>query len=329
MSMSELAVASQKMSVAPCDIALKRIAGIDYLSFAAEAELPINDIEILSGLSFTFALFELVAIGGADCLRPVDKIVSRHLDEGLSSILKYTGKTNEIFTRMMLNVAYYSQDKTGGIRLLDPVAGKGTTLYEGLIKGFDAYGVEIGDKIVAEAYQFMKKYLETEKYKHESEKIRVSGPNKSFVSTKYVIDFAKTKEAFKEKDKTHFEMIAGNSARADFYYKKNFFDIIAGDLPYGVQHGSVTSQKQSSLTRNPAELLESCMPAWVSVLRPGGVIALAWNTYVLSRENIERIFERNGLSVKNDAAYLGFSHRVDQSIIRDVIVAIKPSAKHE
>jgi tRNA G10 N-methylase Trm11 len=274
-------------------------------------------------MSFIYSIFEVVEIGGEKFLKPIEKPGEYFIDESISSILKYTGKTNEIFTRMMINTAYYTQDNTQNIKLLDPVAGKGTTLYEGLIRGFDVFGVEIGDKIVSEAYNYMKKFLETEKYKHTSEIIKISGANKSFSSKKYSFEIARTKEEQKTDKFKHFEIISGNSTYAGLFFKKNLFDIIVGDLPYGVQHGNVTNQKQSSLTRNPAELLEKCMPAWAGVLKPGGAIALAWNSNVLHRDKLVKIFTGCDLMVKDAGAYLGFGHRVDQAILRDIIVACK------
>jgi len=330
---SELAVAAQQMSSAPCDIVLKQIAAVDYLTFSAESALTPGDIEILSNLSFVYAIFEIMTIGGNEYLLPIKKTNMQYVDESISSILKYTGKTNEIFTRMMLNAAYYTlcgvrdtNRDTGAcardIRLLDPVAGKGTTLYEGLIKGFNVYGIEIGDKVVSEVFHFMKKFLETGKYKHQADQLRISGPNKSFISVKYSFDIARTKEEYKNEGIRRFEIIAGNSLHTNIYYKKNYFDMIVGDLPYGVQHGSVSTQKQSSLTRNPAELLEHCLPIWAGALKPDGVIALSWNTNVLPRTDIERLLVKNDFIIQNGDAYLGFAHRVDQSIIRDVVVAV-------
>jgi tRNA G10 N-methylase Trm11 len=169
----------------------------------------------------------------------------------------------------------------------------------------------------------MKKYLETEKYKHKSEKIKISGPNKSFTSVRYSFDIAKTKDDYKNDNLKRFEIISGNSANANAFYKKNTFDIIAGDLPYGVQHGSVTRQKQTALTRNPAELLENCLPVWASVLKQSGAIALSWNINVLPRADISRLLAKCGFTVRDEPAYMGFEHRVDQSIVRDIVVAIK------
>jgi tRNA G10 N-methylase Trm11 len=153
--------------------------------------------------------------------------------------------------------------------------------------------------------------------------MKISGPNKSFSSLRHTFETAKSKEEFKRKNTKTIELIAGNSLYANKYYKKNYFDIIVGDLPYGVQHGNVTNERQTSLTRNPTELLNACLPSWLEVLKPKGIITLAWNSNVLPRNKMEQLFEEQGLIVKNDGPYLQFEHKVDQSILRDIIVAQK------
>jgi tRNA G10 N-methylase Trm11 len=135
------------------------------------------------------------------------------------------------------------------------------------------------------------------------------------------LEIAKNKADVKDKNYRHFEIIAGNSMYADKFYKKNFFDLIVGDLPYGVRHGNVTNEKQSSLTRNPSELLAACLPAWKTVLKRGGVLVLSWNTFVFPRDKFTVLLEDMGFDVFSEGAYLDFVHRVDQSIKRDIIVA--------
>lgn len=327
LSISEFNIVAQKFSTGYGNVQQQNICGIDYLTFHTKDKLSETDIRVISDLSFAYALFEIENVNGEIRLKPIRKIREDFVDESISTILKYTGKTNEIFTRMMINIAFYSQSNTENIRLLDPIAGKGTTLYEGLIKGYNVYGIEIGDNVVNEVYHYVKRFLETARYKFEYASMKISGPNKSFSALRHTFETTKTKEDFKSKNTKTIEIIAGNSLYANMYYKKNYFDIIVGDLPYGVQHGNVTNEKQSSLTRNPAELLNACLPSWQGVLKPNGVIVLAWNSNVLTRKKMEHLFEEQGLIVKNNDAYLQFEHRVDQSILRDIIVAQKADNK--
>jgi len=335
-----------------------------------------RQLSILSKLSFIFALFEIREIDGTIYLKPIELVKDDFIDGSISGILKYTGKTNEIFTKLLINVAYYTYINSNAdtqraphqndisvgrdahiaphmksdvpypnntsvgrdaliaphrdsecvgrnVRLFDPVAGKGTTLFEGLVRGFDVYGIEIGSKVVNESTIFLKKFLETARYKFSYSSTKMSGANKSYTAIRHLFVTAKNKEELKSKNTKTIEMVAGNSLYANQLYKKGFFDIIAGDLPYGVQHANVTNEKQSSFTRNPEELLAACLPSWLDVLKNGGVIALSWNRNVLPRENIVRQLAANGVAVLDEGAYAQFAHRVDQSIWRDVVVGIK------
>ena len=322
LAIPEFLIVTQDFTQKISDLQQEMIAGIEYLTFHIENPLTDNEIQTLSSLSYAYALYRLCYINDELLLLPVARTNPLFLDEGISGILKYSGKTNEIFTRMLINIAYASQANRTDIRLLDPIAGKGTTLFEGLIRGFDVYGVEIGEKVVAEAVTFTKKYLENARYKFTCHSLKCSGPNKSYTAQRHSFSIAANKEDRKNKLSKTCEFIAGNTTHADKYYAKDFFDLIVGDLPYGVQHGNVTNEKQSSLTRNPAELLRVCLPIWKTVLKPGGVIALSWNRNVVARHIIEQIMTDAGFSVKQEEAYI-MDHRVDQSIWRDVIVANK------
>lgn len=323
LSVAEFSIVAQNFS-SPCEnIRCQRLSGIEYLTFETRERLTSAELSMVSELSFLYALFELAELPEGIFLKPIEKSNVVFVEEGIGGILKYPGKTNETFTRMLINLAYYSQENRENICLLDPIAGKGTTLYEGLVKGFHVYGIEIGETPVNEAYHFLKRFLETARYKFEYNSLKLSGPKKSFSAQRHTFQTAKTKVEWKQKNTHTIELVAGNSLYANKYYKKDFFDLLVGDLPYGVQHGNVTKENQSSLTRNPTELLNTCLPAWREVLKPMGTIALAWNCHVLPRQKMEYIFEELGFAVKRDTPYLQFEHRVDQSILRDIIVARK------
>ncbi len=247
------------------------------------------------------------------------------MNDDVNTILKYSGKTNELFTRMMLNVGLLSGSFFGatGISVLDPVAGKGTTLFEAAASGWNAYGVEIGEKPVHEMCVFFRKYLETGKFKHVVAQERISGEEKRFKSEMTRFEYSASKEAQKAGAKQILCMVEGDSQYADRYFRREQFHLIVGDLPYGVQHGSHSQAASPSLTRNPRELVKACLPAWLEVLKPGGTIVLAWNQFVLDREAFASVFRIKGLTVLNDTPYDKFLHRVDQAINRDIIVVRK------
>ena len=297
------------------------ISDIFYLTFETVEELTDELLGNLSRLSFLYALFKLEKVNERTCLFPVSLNDIKYINSSISSILKYTGKTNEIFTRMLLNIAYFSSDFVGKeINILDPIAGKGTTLYESLIFGHNAYGIEISDKVTLEAYTFIKKYLELEKYKHTTKKEVLKSLNKA---SRYTVEIAKTKEDVKSKKIKTWSMISANSKDADKLFKKNYFQLIVGDLPYGVQHGNVANSKVSGLTRSPRELLENCASSWYNVLQKNGILALSWNSFLLKRSDFAKILVDKGFTILEGEDYINLEHRVDQAIKRDIIVAKK------
>ncbi len=83
---------------------------------------------------------------------------------------------------------------------------------------------------------------------------------------------------------------------------------------------------RSTLVRSPRDLLAAAVPVWTRVLRPGGAIGISWNTYVTKREDLVEILSGAELEICEGGPFAEFSHRVDQAIVRDLIVAGKPVA---
>lgn len=327
MALAELELSCLQFDMKCSNVQVAEIAGVRYLQFESEKEIAQKEIVLISRLSYFFALFESKGEGDDLALLPISRADFGYVDDKISSILKYPGKTNEIFTRMMINVAAMSSDfdATEPLNMLDPVSGKGTTLFEGLIYGYDVYGIEIEQKQVHEASVFFKKYLENERYKHDFEKRPIAGTHKSDMIYISEYEFARNKEEFKDAgSRKTFALVQGKTEDADQYFKKNSFDLIVGDLPYGISHGNRTGKKNLSATRNPSELLTLALPAWFNILRKGGALVVAWNSFIVKREVLAALFEANGFEVLMDSPYDKFEHMVDKSIKRDIIVAKKP-----
>jgi SAM-dependent methyltransferase len=298
----------------------QELGGIPYIVFETETALSESELTRLSRLSFTYAIF-LMHDG---TLIPLDKNSAYVLNDDISTMLKYTGKTNELFTRLMLNIAisFVQNDDNQPLRVLDPLCGKGTTLFEALLPGHHAAGIEIDEKLAHEAVVFFKKYLETAKVKHSNHTEKVSGSDhegKKFTAARHRVTLTK--------DKLDFEIIAGNTVHANTYFKKKSMHVIVGDLPYGVQHGSTaTSVKKDkakgSITRNAMGMLTEALPQWLKVLKTGGVIALAWNLFLIPRSEMDELFIKHGLIIPDETKDK-FVHRVDQAINRDFIIGIK------
>jgi len=327
LALAELKLASRRLSSYPKEEPnVVRIEDIRYLAIETQVELIESDLEIISRLSFVFALFKSKKLEDISCLIPLKKKPYLSLEEKISSILKYQGKTNELFTKMMINVALLSSDfgYSDSIKLLDPIAGKGTTLFEGAVSGFDVYGIEIEPKSVHESIIFFKKFLEEERFKHISGKRQIYGTTKAEAIWISEFEYAKTKELFKSKTPNKkLGMICGKSQDAFKYFKKKHFNLLVGDLPYGVFHGNTTGKINEARTRDPSRLLNKSIEDWYQVLKFGGVAVIAFNAFVASKDKISKIFTQKGFKIMTDIPFTEFEHRVDQSIKRDIIVAKK------
>ena len=112
-----------------------------------------------------------------------------------------------------------------------------------------------------------------------------------------------------------------------FPLRPGSFDAVVTDLPYGVQHGGRGESSASGRSgstgpdhAHPQVLLERALPAWHRWLRPGGGLAVAWNTKLTKRAEMVAALHRTGFEpISTDPHRL--AHTVDASIDRDVIVA--------
>lgn len=339
-AMAEMSLCCDSLN-SPCSIPRSMdIAGVSYLVFNSRDELGEMDIRKISCLSSFFALFKITGSGKEqEQLIPVPRSSIHYLHPAISSLQKYKGKTNELFTRMMLNTALMAAgiNPAPRIRILDPVAGRGTTLFESMILGLDAFGIEQDRNAVQESSVFLRQYLQTGRLKHKQNKRQVGGSGKNNAVFSVEFEYARSKEEFMDPESRRIAaFIHGDAREAHRYFRKNFFHLIVGDLPYGISHGSKnvdqgsaklkpgSAKQRGSLTRNPLELLEACLPSWIRVLKPGGAIALAWNTNVLSVNRVREALSAHGFSLPEGEAFNRFGHQVDRAIRRDIVVGLKP-----
>jgi SAM-dependent methyltransferase len=300
------------------DIGVARMGSVDYVTFSAPRLDPVQ-VAVLSNLSSLFALF----VRDGRSLIPVDLARADLFDSDLITIQKYAGKTNEHFTKLLLNVtlaasAFAREFPRRKLSVLDPLCGRGTTLNQALMYGFDSAGVEL-DKRDFDAYgAFIQRWLKDKRLKHRAQLGHVKGQRK--LSLTLAVD----KAAHKAGNKIALTFVSADTLRAAEVYPPRSFDLIVTDAPYGVQHGSQTPRER--LGRGPVEMLAAALPIWREVLRPGGAMGIAWNTFVARRESLAELMTEAGFVVQNSAAYLGFRHSVDQAISRDIIVATNGAA---
>lgn len=328
---AELAVFSERaLGGRVRDVEETAIGGVPYVTFSAD-ELTEQDVRLLSNLSSLYALFQIEG----ELLRPVALQPLDLFGSDLLTIQKYSGKTNEYFTKLLLNVTAMATDSpmdliTGRPRVFDPMCGRGTTLNQAMMYGLDAAGMDIDGKDFDAYAAFLKTWLKNNRLKHQAEVTNVRR-EKAVLGRRLHVTLGASKERYKSGETMEITVVNADSLGAGRFFRPASFDLIVTDAPYGVQHGSRPKGAQPGrrggpqLSRSPVELLTAAVPEWARLLRPGGAVGISWNTFVGRREQLAEILASSGLDVRDSDAYRGFRHRVDQAISRDLIVAAKPS----
>lgn len=292
------------------------LAGQAYLLVTLDESLPpsLPVLAILARLGATSEVYEyfehIEAIPGP-FLRPLERPFTPFVPLEMAEIRRYKGKTNEVFTRVLLNVAIlagaYREQLTGRLRVLDPLAGGGTTLFLALAAGYDAFGIELERQAVETTAAFVRQYLDNEHipYKEVDERGRRAGRRYQF-------------EIGRKGASRTLVLAHGDSAQAHLHMREvpggPRMHAIVGDLPYGIQHvGEI------------AGMLSQALPVWERILLPGGTLALAWNATRIERtEMVELLVRCARLRVCNDPPYTQLAHTVDRVIKkRDILVAVK------
>lgn len=301
------------------DVAETVIGGVPYVTFSAPS-LDDRDVALLSNLSALYALFGVEG----DLLRPVALRPLDVFDSDLLTIQKYSGKTNELFTKLVLNLTALSTDRPADLvdarlRVFDPLCGRGTTLNQAMMYGFDAAGLDVDAKDFDEYGRFVRTWLRNKRIKHEANVVPIRREHAQ-LGRRLDVSLGVTKERYKAGDVLRLSYVNGDTVRCAEFFRPGSFDVVVTDAPYGVRHGS----REERLSRTPVRLLRGALPGWVKVLRSGGAVGIAWNTHVADRAQLVSTVRDAGLAVLDDGPYREFAHRVDQAIARDVLIARKP-----
>jgi len=265
----------------------------------------------LGATSEAYEFFERIGDVEGPFLRPFETTFVPFLPLEIAEIRRYKGKTNEVFTKVLLNIAVFAgafaHQFTGRLRILDPLAGGGTTLFLALANGYDAFGIEHQKQDIETTIVFLRQYLHSihMPFKELDERARRSGRRYQFEighkdeTRRFVLAHGDTRDA-----NLHMQEVPGGP----------HMHAIVGDLPYGVQHfGEI------------AGMLSKALPVWENILLPGGTIALSWNATRIDRAAMLDLVEKyTHLRVRNDQPYTQFEHMVDRVIKkRDILVAVK------
>ena len=295
------------------EVATERRGGAVFFAFETEA-LTERDVRMLSQLAGVYVMFS--EQDGA--MTPMEPLHPQYIGEDLPALLKYKGKTNEMFTDSMLTMALASSafiaQHDGALTVCDPMAGRGTTLMLALRRGYHGVGIEIGKADVKECCDYMTRYLEFHRIKHKKSESALTVRGKlGGRETKFVL--SDSAEHFKEGDTRSLRMICGDTREAGALLKGESVHLMVTDVPYGVQKG--TAGKQDSI----GGTLAQAMPGWLRALKCGGVLAMSFNTYVTKRADLEQICTATGFEIVDTPP---LEHWVEQAVNRDVILARKP-----
>ena len=191
-------------------------------------------------------------------------------------------------------------DVTETVKLLDPMCGRGTSLFWAMRYGLKAKGLEHDKKAIEDVRRNVKKWCKIHRQKHKINEGFLGGSKKS-----------KSGEFFElSVGSTSARIMTGDAVDADKSLKSDRFDIIVSDLPYGVQHFA------NDGSRNPLAVLEQCAESWKTCLKKTGVMVLAFNRNNPKRQALVNVFENAGWQVFDFEA----KHRMSESIVRDVLI---------
>lgn len=260
-------------------------------------EAPESAAADLVRLSTIQAVFVDTGDGG---LRPVDADPGYTLPRAVVWGAKYRGKTHELVTQLAVGLALRTTRAPLGTgpAVLDPMAGRGTTLLWAARLGLDAWGVEQEPA----APDHLRAHIALQAKLHRFHHRVATGS----------VGSKRTRTPFLDAwlGESRLRLFSGDSRHVARMVGPTRFACIVADLPYGIQF------KGKRQSRSPLSLVAECAPAWAEVLAPGGSMVLVWNRFLPKRPELVEAIASTGLTP------LSFEvpHRMSASIHRDVVV---------
>ncbi len=289
------------------EIQPRHLGGLDYLQFDLPTEpdeAVARELGMLSMTSACFVHYDRIGDVPGPLLRPVETRVRWALPPDLLTTRRYRGKTNEMFTQFMLNVARASSALAGRswetLRVFDPLSGGGTTLFAALILGASAAGVEHNANDVESTVSYLQGFLRTHGVAAQVKHERLRGLGRRHL-------FAIGRGGGQTCLLAHGDTAESPALIAGFRPH-----LIVTDLPYGIQHRGQLE-----------DLLGGGLPVWAELLPPSGTLVMAWESSRYARaEMIELVEQLSPLAVLDGPPYDALAHRVDRVIKqRDLLIA--------
>ena len=305
---------TRRLALAEAELMLSRVCPEAAVTEAALNDLPALGIQApedadLSALKAHSLMYGLFRMEGEAMYPALGREVPM-LGEDLPGVLKYKGKTNELFTHMLVNAALYTSDfyAEKNVQLYDPMCGKGTTLFDGVNRGWMCTGSDIDKNDLREAEQFFKRYLEFHRFKHSLTKsglTRPGGKNTPCASF-----------ALPTLPGAGLRLAECDAAQVRETFGKKKAQLVVTDLPYGVQHSAAGGGTVEGLLRR-------ALPDWRELLKEGGAAAVSFNAQTLPRKKVIAAMRDAGYTVPEEGPYARFEHWVEQAVTRDIVVGVR------
>lgn len=233
---------------------------------------------------------------------PVPVVKTAAVPRTMVETRRYSGKTNELFTRVLVNLALFDRSTPG--RVLDPMCGGGTTVFAALERGAAAVGADAERSAVEGTARFAGQFLrehgirvvessETHRGRGRDWHLSLDGTDPTLRASFLQADLDEVAAAM-------VKIPGGQRVHA-----------VVADLPYGIQHGG-----------RVAELFGKLFAVADEVLTGDGVFVAAWNS---SRVGADVVAETPAASRFVLDPTDDLDHRVDRVIKRrSVLVARRP-----
>ena len=302
---------SSFVGAAATDFAHVELGGQSYVRFQMPQEPDArqrHELGLLATTSAFFVHYDRLGDVEGPLLRPLESGWQPVLPAELVTARRYRGKTNELFTHFLCNLARassnFANQPWSALTLMDPLMGGGTTLFLALTLGAQRVGgVDRETEDVRSTAKFLQQYLQHERISHKMQPERLKG-----LGLRWHCMIGKKSG---ERPVQECIIASGDTLQSPTLLPGLKPHLIVVDLPYGVQH-------QGQLN----DLLQKAVPLWLTMLRRGGTIVMAWEATRFPRQQMIELLQRQpDALILEQPPYDQLSHKVDRVIkVRDVLV---------
>jgi len=196
--------------------------------------------------------------------------------------------------RAMLNLG--SSDNSTR-RVLDPMGGYGQALFECVLREIDGATLEISPTASRRSAHNLRTLFQRLEIAFEEHR----DANSHLFLTQTPIQHC-------------YQIVNGDTRQAGRYFPAEQFDTLVTDFPYDVRTGT-RSEKLTPIHLD--WLLDTALPGWKHLLKPGGMIAFAYNRHTLAHEVVLSLMKKHGFHQR--VAHIDLSERISQRIHRDIV----------